>query len=61
MTTAKFTQQIEYLLWTGALRGEAILELHLLLKFYQQGAIGDEQMQAEIEKYDPATWEVNGF
>lgn len=53
MTTLKFAQQIEYLLWTGAIQGEQILSLHHLLKCYERDEITSEEMQEAIDQCDP--------
>jgi hypothetical protein len=58
MATREFARQIEHLLWTGALRGRAILKLSLLLKFYQQGKVSKEKMQEAIDQYDPEIWDM---
>ena len=50
----KFTQQIEHLLFTGAIEGEAIRTLHNLLKCYELGLLRPEEMQAEIDGFDRA-------
>jgi len=48
MANTTFSQQIEYLLWTGAIEGKEILDLYHLLKRYKQGAIHAEEMQEAI-------------
>jgi hypothetical protein len=53
MAKTDFSGQIEYLLFTGAIRGDAILQLHRLLKSYEQGAVSAEEMQEAINDFDP--------
>jgi hypothetical protein len=48
-----FTQQIEHLLWTGALQGENVLKLYHLLKAYGQGKMSAEALQEAIDRHDP--------
>ena len=53
MAKISFSQQIEYLLFTGSIEGEVILKLHLLLKSYRQREISSEDMQLAIDAFDP--------
>jgi len=53
MTTHHFAQQIDYLLWTGAIQGDQILSLYHLLKCYENGEITGEDMQEAIDQCDP--------
>lgn len=53
MTTAKFGQQIDHLLWTGMLEGKDLLRLYHLLQAYKQGLISDKAMQQAINQHDP--------
>jgi hypothetical protein len=52
MSITRFAQQIEHLLFTGAIEGEAVLTLYNLLKSYEQGLIRAEDLQAEINAFD---------
>ncbi|HEY9658809.1 MAG TPA: hypothetical protein V6C65_10185 [Allocoleopsis sp.] len=42
MKTAKFGQHLERLLWTGAIEGKKVLNLHHLLRACKQGMISTE-------------------
>jgi hypothetical protein len=53
MTMQTFAQQIEYLLFTGAIEGEEILKHYHLLKAYGQGKISAEALQTAIDDLDP--------
>jgi hypothetical protein len=53
MRMQKFIEQIEHLLWTGALEGEDVLKLYHLLKAYGQGEIDAEVLQEAIDRHDP--------
>lgn len=53
MSTTHFAQQIEFLLWTGAIEGDEILSLYHLLKCYEQGGISAQEMQAAIDVFNP--------
>jgi hypothetical protein len=53
MAKTDFSKQIEYLLFTGAIRGDAILQLHRLLKSYEQGTVSAEEMQEAINDFNP--------
>lgn len=53
MTTPNFAQQIEYLLWTGAIQGNQILSLYHLLKSYKNGEVTAQAMQDAIDLCDP--------
>lgn len=52
MAKDTFSDQILYLLLTGAIQGEEILSLHHLLKRYKQGAISAEEMQEAINVHN---------
>jgi hypothetical protein len=56
MELIEFAQQIEYLLFTGLLRGEQILRFHYLLKSYGQGHVSAEEVQSAIESVNPMGW-----
>lgn len=53
MTIHQFAQQIEYLLFTGAIRGNQILSLYHLLRDYGAGTISAQNMQEAIDQCDP--------
>lgn len=53
MEKTKFSEQIDDLLFTGAIEGETILTLYHLLKSYEQGMIRAEEMQYEIDSLSP--------
>jgi hypothetical protein len=53
MAKIDFSPQIEYLLFTGAIRGDAILQLHRLLKSYEQGTVSAGEMQEAINDFNP--------
>jgi hypothetical protein len=53
MTVQGFAKQIEYLLWTGAIQGKQILNLHHLLLSYQHKLLDAQEMQKAIDKYNP--------
>lgn len=53
MAKMDFSGQIEYLLFTGAIRGDALLRLHHLLKSHQQGTVSAEEMQQAINDCNP--------
>jgi hypothetical protein len=53
MTVQRFAQQIEYLLWTGAIEGEQILNLHYLLLSYGHQWISDQEIQKAIDECNP--------
>ena len=52
MTKLNFPAQIEYLLFSGDIEGDEILSLHHLLKSYEQGFIGVEEMQEVINSFN---------
>lgn len=53
MSMQQFVQQIEHLLWTGAIEGEEILKLYHLLKAYGQGKVSSGALQQVIDQHDP--------
>jgi hypothetical protein len=53
MTVQRFAQQIEYLLWTGAIEGEQILNLYYVLLSYQNKQIDAQEIQKAIDECDP--------
>jgi hypothetical protein len=53
MAKMTFSEQIEYLLFTGAIEGQAIYTLYNLLKSYEQGFLTAEDMQCEINSFNP--------
>jgi hypothetical protein len=53
MTVQRFAQQIEYLLWTGAIEGKQILNLHYLLLSYRHQWINDQEIQKAIDECNP--------
>lgn len=48
-----FSEQIEFLLFTGAIEGLAVMTLYNLLKSYEKGLISAEEMQYEINSFNP--------
>jgi hypothetical protein len=52
MAKDTFSDQLFYLLLTGAIEGAEVLSLHHLLKRYKQGAISDEEMQEAINVHN---------
>ena len=64
MTTSNFAQQIEWLLFTGAIEGNQVLTLYAQLQRDQQKRISDAAMQSAIDDVDPDLavephWEEN--
>ncbi|GAB4237898.1 MAG: hypothetical protein Kow00121_64850 [Elainellaceae cyanobacterium] len=53
MRIRKFVQQVEHLLFTGAIEGEEVLKLHRLLKAYAQGKISAGALQQVIDQHNP--------
>ncbi len=53
MKLREFVEQIDHLLWTGAIEGKQVLKLHHLLQAYQQGKLSAEGMQDAIDQCDP--------
>ncbi|KAM3112799.1 hypothetical protein [Phormidesmis sp. 146-33] len=53
MTKDSFSDQIWYLLLTGAIQGEEILSLHRMLECYKQGIVNVEEMQKTINAHNP--------
>ncbi len=53
MKTREFAEQIEHLLWTGAIEGHQVLSLYYLLQSYQQGTMSGAAMQDAIDQCDP--------
>lgn len=53
MAKMTFSEQIDFLIFTGAIEGYAILMLHNLLKSYEKGLISAEEMQYEINSFNP--------
>lgn len=53
MEKATFSEQIDFLVFTGAIEGHTILTLYNLLKSYKQGMISAEEMQYEINSFNP--------
>lgn len=53
MAKNTFSNQILYLLLTGAIQGQEILSLHRMLKAYEQGEVSAEEMQTVIDAHDP--------
>lgn len=53
MERVSFSEQIEFLLFVGAIEGESVMTLHDLLKSYMQGSISAEEMQYEINSFNP--------
>lgn len=51
MEDMDFVEQIDFLIYTGAIEGYELLTLHNLLKSYEQGLIGAEEMQYEIDSF----------
>jgi len=47
-----FPQQIEYLLFSGDIEGEEVLNLYHLLRSYEQGFITAETMQKAINSFN---------
>jgi len=52
MAKNDFPAQIEYLLFSGDLEGDEVLNLYHLLKSYEQGFITAETMQAAINQFN---------
>lgn len=53
MAKNTFSNQILYLLLTGAIQGQEILSLHRMLKAYKQGEVNAEEMQTVIDAHNP--------
>lgn len=64
MTIRNFAQQIEWLLFTGAIEGNQLLTLHEQLQLYRQGTLSEAAMQNAIDAVDSdlaveTHWEEN--
>jgi hypothetical protein len=53
MKKTTFSEQIDFLIFTGGIEGHAILTLYNLLKSYEQGWISAKEMQDEINSFNP--------
>lgn len=53
MTITKFGQQLDHLLWTGAIERAELFKLYHLLQAYKKGLINDMTMQQAINQHDP--------
>jgi hypothetical protein len=53
MELIEFAQQIEDLLYMGVIQGKQILQMHHLLKSYQQRMVSAEVVQAAIDDCRP--------
>ena len=52
MAKIDFSAQIEYLLFSGDIEGDKVLNLYHLLKSYEQGLITVETMQEAINRFN---------
>ncbi len=52
MAKIDFPAQIDYLLFSGDIEGEEVLNLHNLLQSYEQGLITAEEMQKAINSFN---------
>jgi len=52
MAKIDFSAQTEYLLFSGDIEGDKVLNLYYLLKSYEQGLITSETMQKAINNFN---------